>query len=152
MLRSGMLSSFHTAQRCNGKLKNCFSFDHRGLNLFMGPAEMPPPHFSPKETLCIWKNKPESRMTDLSYQMCCSSLGCNVHPKQLSAIAAPFSEELIACVVGGPLSFELNCWLKQLRNNHFLLHSETSIYLFTTSATKSRVLSHALKGKAFCVS
>lgn len=49
MLHSGMLSSFHTAQRCNGKLKNCFSFDHRGLNLFMGPPRKAPHALSSKE-------------------------------------------------------------------------------------------------------
>lgn len=36
MLYFATLSSLCIAQRCNGKLNNCFSVAHRGLNLSMG--------------------------------------------------------------------------------------------------------------------
>lgn len=121
MLYSGMLSSLYIAQRGNGKLNNCFSVAHRGLNLFMGPPR------SVKHTLFSKGSSTSGRikqnltlcgltgMTDLFYQMCCSSLVCkhpSIQSNCLQCIAALFWEELTACAVGGPLSFELNCWPK----------------------------------------
>jgi len=108
-----------TLHKYNGKLNNCFSVALRGFNLFVGPPR------NVKHTLYSKGGYAPGRvkrnlalcdltgMTDLFYQMCFSSLVCK-HPSFqsncLQCVAALFWEELIACAIGGPLTFELNCW------------------------------------------